>query len=191
MPGPYYLLSGDGDPSSMDVVPLDSLLLQNIEGDTPVGPYQVTVNDVYGLCPDAQRDTDDEDHPTPITDQRVAAWIAAVSASAQGKVGDLSTLTQPRAGLAAGMLRTAVMNGAASYLEAARYASDAGVNDGGGYSAVLWARYEQALADAAKTIADWVTDAAVDPGPIGPEGPCGTGWGSFPPPRIPDWPVRW
>lgn len=102
---------------------------------TPVGA-------VYALCPEAERVTDPNASrlPTPITETTVAGWIVDISSAVAVGIGPWGSFTGPTLESIRAAARAVVANGAASYLEAARYPTAAGLNDSN-YAGMLWARY--------------------------------------------------
>lgn len=63
------------------------------------------------------------------------------------------------------MARDLVANGAASYTQAALYPAGTATNEGGGYAAVLWERFQTQLDTLAEDVEDAVTNP--DVGPLG------------------------
>ena len=121
-------------------------------GTTEPGPYGVTVAEVRELAthivPNASiADPDFGPRRGQITDPMIANWIRLVADSVATRVAMLSRFrdSQTRWGVIEGAARTAVVNGAASYLVAAAFPAKAGTNDQTSYSAELWRRYENEL----------------------------------------------
>lgn len=61
------------------------------------------------------------------------------------------------------MARDLVANGAASYTQAALYPAGTATNEGGGYAAVLWERFQTQLDTLAEQVEDAVTNPGLDP----------------------------
>jgi hypothetical protein len=145
------------------------------------GVFDTTVDAVYDLAPEADRVTDPNNStlPTPITEDTVARWIVDISNAVAGSIGPWGDITGEVAlsGVKSAA-RACIANGAASYLEAARYPTRANMNDSS-YAGVLWARYTAgvtALKEQVKLII-----AEDDPGEVEQGGPSGGPFGSFPP----------
>lgn len=150
---------------------------------TGLAPFGTLVDDVYDLTPEVERVTDPNQSnlPTPITEDTVGRYITSVSSAVAAGIGPWGTLTGGSLDAVKAAARTVVANGAASYLQAARYPSRAGVNDSS-YAGVLWQRYESGLA-ALKAEVARIIDAGTGTGPD-PEDPLvgsnGGPFGSFP-----------
>lgn len=149
-------------------------------GGVGVGVFDTLVDAVYALCPEADRVTDANNGSrlqTPITEDTVASWIVDVSAAVDagiGPWGDITgTVVLARVTAAA---RAVVANGAASYLEAARYPTRANLNDST-YAGVLWQRYLAGLAQLKAEVKEIITDD--DPGDVDVDGRGGP-FGRFP-----------
>lgn len=111
--------------------------------------YGVTVQSVRDLASHVGFDPslDDPDFgPTrkQITDPMIGYWIHLVTQSVASRVAMLNRFAQDtdRWAVIIGSARTAVTNGAASYLVAAAFPAKAGTNEQSSYSAELWRRYE-------------------------------------------------
>jgi hypothetical protein len=149
-----------------------------------IGPFAATVDAVYNLAPEAERVTDGNlsKLPTPITEDTVARWVEEVSAAVSVGIGPWASFTGPTLERVSAAARAVVANGAASYLEAARYPTRADLNDST-YAGVLWRRYTDGVA----TLAGQVT-ALIDAG--GPDVIIFTGragpFGVFPEPYFVD-----
>lgn len=143
---------------------------------SPVPPWAATVQGVRDLVPDA---TIYPDGAVPagrraVTEGQVRTWLVGLSGRASITLDGwerLSSTVDPGAVLSdrdrfADLARDAVHNAAASYVEAARFPEQQGKAQGS-YSAVLWARYEQTLADLGvwleRRLADPVTGDTPDP----------------------------
>ena len=140
------------------------------------GVFATTVEAVYALAPEAERITDPADSrmPTPITEATVAGWILDLSAQLAGAALRLN-LVDPGPVLddLHASARATVACGAASYLEAARYPTRAGLNDSS-YAGVLWARYQQGTAALVVQLDAAIMDAGPEIEHVGPEsGPFG------------------
>jgi hypothetical protein len=150
--------------------------------------WGVTVEEVSALAPQVTIGTDSEAVPDPvfkkadrsISTGEVEGWIddvagrVALRLSALGQITDETRLTT--IGKAA---HDATVNGAASYLVAAAHPVGQ-TNDGSGYAALLWSRYESALEGAGLVLDGWIVeiDGKVDT--------AGTAAGFFPPALFPD-----
>lgn len=125
---------------------------------TPVpavyGVFDATVDSVYDLVPEADRVTDANNStlPTPITEDTVARWLVAVSDAVAAGIGDWRGFTGDNLEAVKAAGRAVVANGAASYLEAARYPTRAGLDDST-YAGVLWTRYTQGVTALAESVA--------------------------------------
>lgn len=82
-----------------------------------------------------------------ITDNAIGQWIILVAESVTARMSALERYRTDtgRWAAATGSARTAVTNGAASYLVSAAYPAKAGTNDQSNYSAELWGRYQAEL----------------------------------------------
>ncbi len=183
--GPFFVLQPTpGNPDTMQSVPVSQLLLTEITQADPIPPFGVTVDEVFALCPEAERLTvPDGRLPTPITDARVHQWVVDVSNRVQAKIGDEWVVLEPvsRRETIRNAGRSVVAVGAASYLEAARYSTDRGVNDAGSYPDVLWTRYKESLSDLVDLVDRWVIPVVAGEGDGSPAAGSGAHW-SFPPP---------
>lgn len=145
------------------------------------GVFQTTLDAVYDLCPEAERVTDANASqlPTPITEDTVARWIEDISNAVSAGIGPWPMIAGPAGERIQAAAKAVIANGAASYLQAARYPTRASSNDST-YSGVLWLRYQQGL-DALKAqvtaiIDEGGTEVVPEPG-AGTKGP----YGAFPP----------
>lgn len=150
--------------------------------------WGVTVEEVSALAPQVTIGTDPAAVPDAvfrkadrsISTAEVEGWIADVAGRASlrlanlGKIADEASLTT--LGKAA---HDAVVNGAASYLVAAAHPVGQ-TNDGSGYAALLWSRYESALEGAGLVLDGWIIeiDGKVDT--------AGSAAGFFPVALFPD-----
>lgn len=142
--------------------------------DTPP-PGDVPADDVFGG--EASRH---------VTRQAVQEWIDSIGALVSAGLRSRSRLVD--ADLIATVDTAAhdvVLNGAASYLVAAAHPSEASINNQSAYSAVLWQRYVDGLAQLSQNIDAWLVDDG-----IATRAPAGRGGGSFPAPLFPDG-MRW
>jgi hypothetical protein len=115
-------------------------------------PFGVTVQDVRNLvthlAPDpAFSDPDFGPSRGQITDQMVSHWIRLVADSVATRAAMLARFESDadKWAVIMGAARTAVTNGAASYLVSAAFPGMAGTSDQTSYSAELWRRYEADL----------------------------------------------
>lgn len=121
--------------------------------------YGVSVQAVVRLVPDVRLGQPAPNSTEPITIESVIKWIEAVSARAKMRLTHLSRISdRARVLLVNEALTSAVADGAASFLAAARFPARAGVNDSN-YAAVLWARYEAAIAEIVATVDGWLDEA--------------------------------
>lgn len=118
----------------------------------PVNAFGVTVDNVRNLATHlgfntAHSDPDFGPTRTQITNPMIAHWIQLVTESVQARVASLGRFraNTDRWAVITGSARTAITNGAASYLVAAAFPAKAGTNDQTSYSAELWKRYETEL----------------------------------------------
>lgn len=107
-----------------------------------IGTFKCTVDLVYALCPEAERVTDSNQSGlnTPITEVTVEQWVLDLDASVNAAIGAWSVITGTTRDEIVAAGRRVVADGAASYLEAARYPTRASLNDST-YAGVLWERY--------------------------------------------------
>lgn len=143
--------------------------------DDPVAPWDATVAGVADLLPDAKLYDTAEAIPAGrrgVTRAQVRTWLVGLSGRASIALDGwekLSTTVDEGAELSdrdrfADLARDAVHNGAASYVEAARFPEAQG-KAASSYAAVLWARYEATLADLGK----WLELRLADPLELEPE----------------------
>ena len=138
----------------------------------PVPPFGATVAGVLALVPEAklvtQADRDAGRHGVTVED--VLGWLAGLSATVSLRLDGWEQLeaattdeldSLPDRELFVARARDLVHNGAASYLEAARYPERAG-RAGTSYDTVLWARFEAGLLE----LAGWLS-RRVDTGEAG------------------------
>lgn len=171
----------------------------------PRGPFGATVDGVIALVPTA-RLLDDTAVPVPVPTgglepgrgggtfavsvSTVAAWVEELSARLALRLDGWQRLTatpvapettSDRDQLVA-FARDLVHNGAASYLEAARYPERSAAATTS-YAAVLWARFESGLAD----LSTWL-ERRLEDGTDVADAPAlaGVPAASFPPPRFLD-----
>lgn len=139
--------------------------------------YGVTVQRVRELASHIGFDPAFEDPdfgPTKqqITDEQIRHWITLVADSVTSRTTALrrySAETDRWAGIT-GSARTAVTNGAASYLVAAAYPARAGNNEQTAYSAELWRRYEAELQYLQELPGIFAEEDAAGAGPAGSSG---------------------
>lgn len=154
--------------------------------DTPVEPFGATGKGAADLVPEARLIPGDTVPAGKygVTEAQVEAWVreltGAVALRLAGWQGLSATPVAPETTSDRDQLiayaRTIVHNGAASYLEAARFPERAS-NADTSYAAVLWARYRDGLAD----LAGWL-EARLDEGTVteptppdaGSDGPIGS-----------------
>lgn len=121
----------------------------------PVPPFGATVAGVLALVPEAKLITaaDRTAGRFGVTADDVLEWLAGLSARVSRTLDGWEQLeavttddadSLPDRALLIAEARDAVHNGAASYLEAARYPERAG-RAGTSYDTVLWARFERIL----------------------------------------------
>jgi hypothetical protein len=143
------------------------------------GVFDALVDAVYALCPEADRVTDSNQSglSTPITEDTVRTWLLDVSAFVDARLGRWHELTGATLTRITSAARTVVTDGAASYLEAARYPTRASLNDST-YAGVLWDRYQTGLL----ALQADVTELFDDPGADGDVAASTSGpYGAFPP----------
>lgn len=123
------------------------------------GSFATTIDAAFRLCPEAERVTDPNESrlPNPITEDTIAAWIVEVSDLLGTMIGEWDELTGATATRVIAGCRAAVANGAASYMEAARYPTQQS-----GYAATLWARFLAIAAALAETIAHEIGEGGGD-----------------------------
>lgn len=151
--------------------------------------WGVTVEDVSALAPHISIGTNPAAVPDPvfvkadrsISTGEVEAWISDVAGRAALRLANLTRITdETRLTIAGKAAHDAVVNGAASYLVAAAHPI-AQTNDGSGYAALLWSRYESALEGIGLVLDGWLLELP----PIVPA-LSGTGSGFFPAAMFPD-----
>lgn len=143
------------DGGGIDVTGQDALDGGTVSATGPEGstnPFGVTVQQVRELATHVGFDPalDDPDFgPTRkvITDPMIAHWISLVTQSVTTRAATLIRFKDDteRWAVVEGAARTAITNGAASYLVSAAFPAKAGTNDQTSYSAELWRRYESEL----------------------------------------------
>ena len=142
----------------------------------PIGMFGCTVESVYALAPEAERVTDGNNSrmPTPITEDTVAGWITDIDAEVAGALVRINLIgVGPNLTTLQTAARTVVANGAASYLEAARYPTRSSLNDTT-YAGVLWGRYQAGVTALVSQLNAVIVDAGSDVGTTGAEsGPFG------------------
>lgn len=159
------------------------------QGEATAAVYGVTLEDIQALAPyvtvsastPTQGDPYQDVNGRTVTPEEATGFIASVASRVAGHVLAASRIPETHPFWV--FLRTAaadaVKNGAASYLVAAASPESASQVESQSYAAVLWARFEDALADidrAIKRAGDDVDDAAA----------AGTPHGSFPAPLFAD-----
>jgi len=155
-----------------------------------VGVFAALVDAVYRLAPDAERISEtnnDARMPTPITEETVKAWVIEVSDAVSIGIGPWGNLTGDTLERVRAAARAVVANGAASYLQAARYPTKSTLNDSS-YAGVLWERYKEGLANLKALIAELLEDGGEDI--VVPGAGSGGGFGSFPAPYFLDAPSQ-
>lgn len=151
-----------------------------------IGDFACTVEAVYKLTPEAERVTDPAASTlqTPITEGTVAGWVFDLSGEVSARIGEWDELNVPHKARVVAAARVVVANGAASYLEAARYPTR---SSGDSYAAVLWDRYISGIEALALIVAFLIKDEeGVDPGPGEDDGGPSRVQFSFPPPFFTD-----
>jgi hypothetical protein len=151
--------------------------------------WGVTVEEVSALAPQVTIGTDPEaPEADPVffkADKQIATsevegWIDDVAGRVALRLSDLGRITdEPRLNTIGQAAHDATVNGAASYLVAAAHPVGQ-TNDGSGYAALLWSRYESALEGVGLVLDGWIIeiDGKVDT--------AGTAAGFFPVPLFPD-----
>lgn len=134
--------------------------------------WGATVEQVSALAPQVTIGTDTTLTVDPVfyqADRRISvseveAWIGDVAGRVSLRLSGLSRITDTtRAATLGKAAHDAVVNGAASYLVAAAHPAGQ-TNDGSGYAALLWSRYESALDGAGAMLDSWLVEilAATD-----------------------------
>jgi hypothetical protein len=152
--------------------------------------WGVTVEEVSALAPHVSIGTTPDTPVDPVfgrpADRRISVdeveqFIADVSGRVALRLEGLARITtDTRLTVIGKAAHDATMNGAASYLVAAAHPAGQ-TNDGTGYAALLWVRYESALDGAFTALTGWLTELP----PVVPE-PTGAISGFFPAPMFPD-----
>lgn len=165
----------------------------------PVPPFGATVAGVEALLPDATIYDVLPAGRKGVTKAQTAAWLDELSGRVAIRLGGWARL---RATVLDGepvdaatpytqlvdAARTVVHNGAASYVEAARFPERAAAADTS-YAGVLWARFTDGLADLAGWLERELAEAdnvdVVEPGPVDADAPLGNfpaavGWSGVP-----------
>jgi len=133
--------------------------------------WGVTVEEVSALAPQVTIGTDPAAVPDPvfieadhqITVDEVQGWISDVAGRVSLRLANTGKLTDTAQAAAVGKAaHDAVVNGAASYVVAAAHPIGQ-INDGSGYAALLWSRYETALEGAGTALDAWLVEAAARP----------------------------
>lgn len=138
----------------------------------PVPPFGTTVAGVLALVPEAKLVTEEAKAAGAkgVTELDVLGWLDGLSATVSLRLDGWEQLeavatdeldSLPDRELFVARARDLVHNGAASYLEAARYPERAG-RAGTSYDTVLWARFEAGLLE----LAGWLS-RRVDTGDSG------------------------
>lgn len=151
--------------------------------------WGVTVEEVSALAPQVTIGT----NPAPVPDLvfvkadrsisrvEVEGWISDVAGRVSLRLADSGRITETarkdRIGQAA---HDAVMNGAASYLVAAAHPIGQ-TNDGSGYAALLWSRYESALEGVGAVLDVWISELPAKAPDV-----SGAATGNFPDAMFPD-----
>lgn len=139
----------------------------------PVAPWAATVAGVQDLLPDARIYPDAASVPAGrrgVTAPQVRTWLVALSGRASLYLDGwerLSDEVDPGAELSdrarfVDLARDAVHNGAASYVESARYPEQQG-KAASTYAGVLWSRYEATLRDLREWLAARLAATGTDP----------------------------
>lgn len=129
--------------------------------------WGVTVEEVSALAPHVTIGTDPAEIPDPvfidadrkITVTEVEGWISDVAGRVALRLANMGKVTDTAQVAALGQAaHDATVNGAASYLVAAAHPVGQ-LNDGSGYAALLWSRYETALDGAGTQLDAWLIEA--------------------------------
>ncbi|QKY78960.1 hypothetical protein Jinkies_12 [Arthrobacter phage Jinkies] len=140
--------------------------------------WGVTVEEVSALAPHV---TIGEAPDAPVDDtfyvpadrvisvNEVEGWIGDVAGRVSLRLANAGKITDAAQTAAIGKAaHDAVVNGAASYLVAAAHPVGQ-INDGAGYAALLWSRYETALEGAGTQLDAWLAEIAANPAePVAP-----------------------
>lgn len=138
----------------------------------PAGP----VDDVFG-----------ESTTGKITRAQVQSWIEDIAARIELRLSKLSRIVvdSPARSVLTRACHDLTVTGAASYLVAAAFPSNAGINGDSSYAGLLWARFESGLDDLAAQL-----DAIIDDGDTAVVLPkvvrSGMAVGNFPAPLFTD-----
>lgn len=134
--------------------------------------WGVTVEEVSALTPQVSIGTDPSEIIDPvfhieadrrITVDEVQGWISDVAGRVSMRLANAGKLTDTTQSAALGKAaHDAVVNGAASYVVAAAHPVGQ-INDGSGYAALLWSRYETALDGAGTQLDSWLIELADRP----------------------------
>lgn len=150
--------------------------------DTPHEPFGATVTKVAALVPSAAIRDELPAGQRGVTTEQVEDWLDELSRKVDLRLSGRDRLKdESRLEALLDAARGVVLSGAASYVEAARFAERAAVADTS-YAEVLWRRHESGLKDLAVLLAEWLADVD-DAVPEASGG--GAGW-SFPGTAFPD-----
>lgn len=167
----------------------------------PVDPFGALLAGVKALVPEAPLPEALAAGERGVTAGQVVAWIGSLSSQVDlrltgwRRLRDVATAEEEAAGELAPRARLEaaaadlVQNGAASYLEAARFPERARPADSSSYAAVLWARYVDGLT----ALAGWLTAELEDASPpddVLTARPSGLAY-SFPDPSFTPDTMRW
>ena len=151
--------------------------------------WGVTVEEVSALAPHVTIGTNPDAAPDlvvrkadrSISVAEVEAWISDVAGRVSLRLADAGRITDDaRADTIGKAAHDAVLNGAGSYLVAAAHPVGQ-VNGNEGYAALLWSRYETALAGVGTVLDLWISELPAKVSEV-----SGTGSGFFPEAMFPD-----
>ena len=148
--------------------------------DEPVQPFGATVDLVQALIPTGRLLNGDENTGREgVTKAQTRAWLVELTGEVQLRLSHWTRLADDQRKTAfRTAARDAVVNGVASYVEAARYPDRLSKADNS-YSTVLWERYLTRLQWLSEQLDEWIDNQDHA------SGGSAAGW-RFPPPAIPD-----
>lgn len=121
-------------------------------------PWGATVDGVAALLPAAAIPDELAAGQKAVTRAHVQAWVDQLAARVALRLAGWDTLKDAgRRDHVRAAAADLVHHGAAAYVEAARFPERAGKTDES-YSAVLWARYVDGLAELAALLEGWLSD---------------------------------
>ena len=126
----------------------------------PVDPFGANVAGVQALIPDATLVETLNVGQKAITKDQARQWLVELTGHALIRLSRYTQLgdeTEPRRVALVAMARDILHNGAASYVEAARYPERAGKAEES-YEGVLWRRYQQGLTSLEAQLDEWLDD---------------------------------